>query len=110
MPAVIVLTLLLVQAVLVWHGRHVAQAAAQTAAVTGAGYRADPGQGDQACAEYLHAVAPHLLAGGTCRVERHGSQMIATVDATVFTVIPFAHLHVHETAAAQVETVPGGAG
>src|SRR5664280_400237 len=41
-PVLVVLTLLVVQFVLVWHGRHVAQAAAQTAARSAAAYQAQP--------------------------------------------------------------------
>lgn len=108
MPAVIVLTMILVQAVLLWHGRHVAQSAAQAAAIAAAGFQATAQQGRDACTGYLRAVAPNLLAGAGCLVDRAGLRVIATVDATLFSVVPFAHPHVHETAAAQIESIPGG--
>ena len=60
-PVIVVLTLLVVQFVLVWHGRHVAQAAAQTAARSAAAYQADPRCGQAAGDEYLAEVAPNLL-------------------------------------------------
>ena len=67
-PVIVVLTLLVVQFVLVWHGTHVAQAAAQTAARTAAAYRADPGTGQAAGDAYLAEVAPNLLPGRTVTV------------------------------------------
>jgi Flp pilus assembly protein TadG len=46
-PIIVVLTLLVVQFVLVWHGRHVAQAAAQNAARSAAAYQAQPAAGQR---------------------------------------------------------------
>ena len=65
-PVIVVLTLLVVQFVLVWHGRHVAQAAAQTAARSAAAYQAPTrGAGRPPGTQYLAEVAPNLLPGRT---------------------------------------------
>jgi Flp pilus assembly protein TadG len=64
-PIIVVLTLLVVQFVLVWHGRHVAQAAAQNAARSAAAYQAQPAAGQAAGNDYLAQVAPNLLPGRT---------------------------------------------
>ena len=73
-PVIVVLTLLVVQFVLVWHGRHVAQAAAQTAARSAAAYRAAPVAGQAAGDAYLAEVAPNLLPGRTVTVTRTGPE------------------------------------
>ena len=69
-PILVVLTLLVVQFVLVWHGRHVAQAAAQNAARSAAAYQAQAAAGPAAGDDYLGQVAPHLLPGRSVTVTR----------------------------------------
>ena len=97
------LTLLVVQFVLVWHGTHVAQAAAQTAARTAAAYRADPGTGQAAGDAYLAEVAPNLLPGRTVTVHRRRRHGHRTVHAQVLTILPFAAFDIQETATAPRE-------
>src|SRR6476620_816824 len=89
-PVIVVLTLLVVQFVLVWHGRHVAQAAAQGAARSAAAYQADPGAGQAGGNQYLAEVAPNLLPGHAVTVTRDAETVTVTVSAHVLTVIPFA--------------------
>ena len=96
-PVIVVLTLLVVQFVLVWHGRHVAQAAAQTAARSAAAYRADPRTGQAAGDAYLAEVAPNLLPGRTVTVTRDAATVTVVVHADVLTVIPFAGFDIQET-------------
>lgn len=108
LPCVLLLSLLLVQWVLVWHGRHVAQAAAQTAAVTAAGYLSDQVQGEDACDEFLQAVAANLLPHTDCIVDRGTTTVIVTINATVLSVVPLVHPHITEVAHAQTESVHDG--
>ena len=102
-PIIVVLTLLVVQFVLVWHGTHLAQAAAQTAARTAAAYRADPGTGQAAGDAYLAEVAPNLLPGRTVTVAADATTVTAVVHAQVLTIVPFAAFDVHESSTAPRE-------
>lgn len=110
-PVMVLLTLVVVQFVLLWHGRHVAQAAAQSAARSAAVYRADPGVGQADGLAYLGQVAPNLLPAAAVSVSRTATAVDVTVTADVLTVIPFASVTVNESASAPVEafTGPGGA-
>jgi len=102
-PIIVLLTLLVVQFVLVWHGRHVAQAAAQGAARSAAAYQADPGAGQAGGNQYLAEVAPNLLPGHAVTVTRDADTVTVTVSAHVLTVIPFASFDVQEKATAARE-------
>ncbi len=106
-PVIVVLTLLVVQFVLVWHGRHVAQAAAQTAARSAAAYQAQPDVGQAAGDEYLAEVAPNLLPGRSVTVTRDATAVTVIVTADVLTVIPFAGFHIQEQATAPLEMFVG---
>ena len=102
-PIIVLLTLLVVQFVLVWHGRHVAQAAAQGAARSAAAYQADPGAGQAGGNQHLAEVAPNLLPGHAVTVTRDSDTVTVTVSAHVLTVIPFASFEVQERATAAQE-------
>ena len=106
-PVIVVLTLLVVQFVLVWHGRHVAQAAAQTAARSAAAYQAQPAEGQAAGDEYLTDVAPNLLPGRSVAVTRDAAGVTVIVTADVLTVIPFAGFQIQEQATAPLEIFVG---
>jgi Flp pilus assembly protein TadG len=106
-PVIVVLTLLVVQFVLVWHGRHLAQAAAQTAARSAATYQAQPAVGQAAGDQYLAEVAPNLLPGRTVTVTRDAAGATAIVTANVLTVIPFAGFHIQEQSTAPLEIFVG---
>ena len=106
-PVIVVLTLLVVQFVLVWHGRHVAQAAAQTAARSAAAYQVQPTVGQAAGDEYLAEVAPNLLPGRSVSVIRDATAVTVIVTADVLTVIPFAGFHIQEQATAPLEIFVG---
>ena len=106
-PVIVVLTLLVVQFVLVWHGRHVAQAAAQTAARSAAAYQAQPAVGQAAGDDYLAEVAPNLLPGRSVTVTRDSAGVTVIVTADVLTVIPFAGFHIQEQATAPLEMFVG---
>ena len=106
-PVIVVLTLLVVQFVLVWHGRHVAQAAAQNAARSAAAYQAQPAAGQAAGDDYLAEVAPNLLPGRSVSVTRDAAGATVIVSADVLTVIPFAAFHIQEQATAPLEIFVG---
>ena len=106
-PVIVVLTLLVVQFVLVWHGRHVAQAAAQNAARSAAAYQAQPAAGQAAGDDYLAEVAPNLLPDRSVTVTRDAAGATAIVSADVMTVIPFAAFHIQEQATAPLEIFVG---
>ena len=103
-PIIIVFTMLVVQYAWLWHGRHVAEAAAQAAARSAAAYTSTASVGQADGASYLDQVAPHLLTDRTVTVDRGPQTVTVTVTATVTSVIPFGHFTVTETAAAPVET------
>ncbi|ACV79104.1 TadE/TadG family type IV pilus assembly protein [Nakamurella multipartita] len=103
LPLVVVLTLLVVQFVMVWHGRHLAQAAAQSAARTAAAYQSTAAAGQSAGAGYIAVVAPRLLPRASVHVDRGGTQAAASVHAEVLTIVPFATFTVDEQATSPVE-------
>ena len=102
-PIIIVFTMLIVQYALLWHGRHVAEAAAQAAARSAAAYTSTAALGQADGANYLAQVAPHLLADATVTVDRGPQSVTVTVTATVASVIPFGSFSVAEHAQAPVE-------
>ena len=102
-PIIIVFTMMVVQLALVWHGRHVAEAAAQAAARSAAAYTSTAAVGQADGASYLLQVAPHLLSDAAVTVTRGPRTATVRVTATVPSVIPFGHFTVAETAEAPVE-------
>jgi Flp pilus assembly protein TadG len=102
-PVIIIATMVVVQFALIWHGRHVAQAAAQTAARAAATYQgsADIGRADGDA--YLAEVAPSLLPGRNISVNRDATTVTVTIHADVLTVIPFGNFTIDERASAPVE-------
>ena len=109
-PVIVVLTLLVVQFVLVWHGTDVAQAAAQTAARTAAAYRAAPVTGRPPEMPTSPQVAPNLLPGRTVTVTADAATVTSTVHAQVLTILPFASFDIQETASAPRERFVENAG
>ena len=97
-PVIVLLTLVIVQFALVWHGRHIAQAAAQSGVDAAAGFHVDNGAGQAAAQQYLTAVAPNLLAGGDIEVAGDGRLVTVTISAQVESIIPFAHFTVSASA------------
>lgn len=109
MPVVILLCMLVVQWALVWHGRHVAEAAAQSGLRTARGYEATATDGQTAAERYLAAVAPNLLNSPTVLVTRTQTTATVHVHARVLAVIPglpallSGSVDVDETASGPVE-------
>lgn len=88
LPTVILLSLLVVQWALIWHGRHVAEAAAQNGLRTARGYDATAADGQTAASRYLSAVAPNLLKSPQVDVTRTATTATVQVRARVLAVVP----------------------
>lgn len=88
LPVVVLLSMLVVQWALIWHGRHVAEGAAQTGLRAARGYQATAGAGEQAATGYLSSVAPNLLAAPSVDVTRTATTATVRVRARVLAVIP----------------------
>lgn len=103
LPVLIMLTMLVVQWALVWHGRHVAEAAAQDGLRAARGYQASATSGQIAAENYLQAVAPRLLTSPQVDVTRTATTVTVHVQASVLSVLPGNGLGVDETASGPVE-------
>jgi hypothetical protein len=104
LPVLILLTLLVVQWALVWHGRHVAEAAAQDGLRAGRGYQASASSGRSEAECYLRAVAPRLLTSPQVDVSRSATTVTVHVRARVLSLIPAVDgIGVEETASGPVE-------
>jgi Flp pilus assembly protein TadG len=103
LPVLILLTMLVVQWALVWHGRHVAEAAAQDGLRAARGYQATAGNGQNAAKNYVQAVAPRLLISPRVDVTRTATTVTVHVHASVLSVLPGSGFEVDGTAAAPVE-------
>jgi len=101
-PAVLAMLFLIVQFALLWHGRHVAEAAAQAALRSAAGYQSTAALGERDARAYLHQVAPKLLTAQDVHVHRTATGVTVQVRANVVSLFGM-HLSVSETAAGPVE-------
>ncbi len=106
-PAVLVMLFGVVQFALLWHGRHVAEAAAQDALRTASGYRSSAALGETDGRDFLHKVAPHLLKNSDVQVSRGATNVTVQVRANVVSLFGI-HLTVFETAAGPVERYVAG--
>jgi Flp pilus assembly protein TadG len=104
-PVALTLTLLVVQYVMLWHARHVAEAAAQNGLRVARGYLSSAAAGQSSATEYLNATAGHLLSCDAQCVHATRDLVTATVTvhATVKSVVPFGHFSVTEHATGPVE-------
>lgn len=103
-PTVVVITMLVVQYVLLWHARNVAEAAAQNALRVARGYQSSAAAGQASADTYLHDVAGRLLDCSNCvHVTRDTDTVRVTVHADVTSVIPVGSFSVTETAAGSIE-------
>jgi Flp pilus assembly protein TadG len=103
LPIVIVLTMLVVQYALLWHGRNVAEAAAQDGLRRARAYQATAAMGKQAALDYLSQVAPKLLTSKHVDAARTASTVTVRVRAHVSTILGFGSFTVDESAAGPVE-------
>lgn len=111
LPVVIVLTMLVVQYALLWHGRNLAEAAAQDGLRSARGYQATATMGKQTALGYLQQVAPNLLTSPQVTADRTATTVTVRVHAQVLSLLGFGGFSVTERAAGPVETfVAPGAG
>ncbi len=103
LPVLILFVMLVIQYALLWHSRHVSQAAAREGLQTARGYRSTASAGQDAATAYLRQVAPHLLSRTQVIVARTPATVTVVVHAHVLSVVPFADFDVHETAAGPTE-------
>ncbi len=106
-PAVLVMLFGVVQFALLWHGRHVAEAAAQDALRTASGYQSTAALGEKDGRDFLHQVAPNLLKNPSVQVSRNATNVTVQVRANVVSLFGM-HLTVSETAAGPVERYVSG--
>ncbi len=103
LPAVILFTMLVVQYALVWHGRHVAEAAAQDGLRAARGYRATAATGQVAATGYLTRVAPHLITGAAITTTRTPTTVTVSVRGQILSVVPLATFSTQTTISGPVE-------
>ena len=105
-PVLMLLVGGVIQFALLWHGRHVAEAAAQGGLHAARAYSSTADAGRQDAEAYLSQVAPNLLQQPQVLVNRTGTTVTVTVRATVLSIVPLG-LSVEETAVGPVERYVG---
>jgi Flp pilus assembly protein TadG len=111
LPVMIALTMFVVQYALLWHGRNVAEAAAQDGLRTARSYQGTAAMGQTAALDYLRQVAPKLLTSPHVQVDRTPTTVTVHVRARVLSLLGFVGFDVTETASGPVERfVQGGSG
>jgi hypothetical protein len=96
LPVIFLLTMFIVQWAIVWHARHVAEAAAQEALRTAEAYASS-------AATFLSQTAPHMLLHPVITVHRSAIGVEVHVHATVRSVVPFGSWSVDADADGPVE-------
>lgn len=107
-PVVVILTMIVVQYVMLYHARNVAEAAARDGLRVARGYQASAAQGKAAAEQYLTDVAPKLLANRDCTVQRNAATVVIVCRANVASVVPFGSFSVTERATGPVEAFGTG--
>jgi Flp pilus assembly protein TadG len=102
-PVVIILTMLVLQYVLLWHARNLAQAAAQDGVRVARSYQATSGEGQAAASSYLDAAAGRMLTSRTISTSRSPTVVTVRVHARVIAIVPFGTYTVTESASGPVE-------
>ena len=102
-PVVVIITMLVIQYVMLWHARNLAQAAAQNGLRVARGYQATAAQGQASAAQYLDTVAGNLLHNRHVDAQRGATTVEVTVHASVLSVVPFGSYTVDESASGPVE-------
>lgn len=110
LPVLIMMVMFVVQYALLWHGRHVAEAAAQNGLRDARGYQANAAAGERSASDYLRQVAPNLLTRPQVNANRDDTTVTVTVRATVLSIVPFGDFTISETAAGPVERFIAPAG
>lgn len=102
-PAVLLLILAAVQAGLLFHARHLAQAAAQEGLRAARQYDGNPSAGQQAANSLLARSAGDLLAGRHIQVSRSAEQADVRITGHALSLLPGITLTVSANAAGPVE-------
>jgi len=112
LPVIIIMTMLVVQFALLWHGRHIAHAAAEEGLRAGRGHQSSAGAGERQADKYLQALAPRMLTRTQVTASRNTETVTVRVQAHVLSVIPFGSFNVDESASGPVErfVAPSGGG
>lgn len=115
MVGIILMAMIVVQATLVWHARHVAQAAARDGLEAARGLGADNSAGQTAARAYLHDVAPRLIIEPAITTTRTATTVHVVIRARVLQIIPGPRYAIAESAAGPIERfvtlpVPGPVG
>ena len=105
-PVLLLLVMFVVQYALLWHGRHVAEAAAQNGLRSARAFQATAELGQRDARSYLSQVAPHLLRRPEVQVARTQTTVTVRVQAHVLSIVPLG-LTVDETAVGPVERFVG---
>lgn len=100
LPVVLIGVWLGLQAALVAHARHVAQGAAQDAAIAAASDSGDP---DTVAQSLVESAAGGLTSNVGVAVGGGNDRITVTVSADVSSIVPFASFDVSESAAAPIE-------
>jgi type II secretory pathway pseudopilin PulG len=106
-PVAIILTLMVVQYVMLWHARHVAEAAARNGVRVARGYQATAAQGQASADDYLHNAGGGMFTRTHVDASRDTTMVTVDVHATVKSVIPFGHFTVVEHVTSPVERFTG---
>lgn len=107
-PVLVLLTMLSVQFAIVWHSRHIADAAARDGVRVARGYEATSSQGMRRCVKHLDDVAGNMLDARACSVERGNGTVSVQVHASVVSVLPFGSFSVDEVASGPIERFADG--
>jgi Flp pilus assembly protein TadG len=102
-PVMVACLLIALQVTLVWHARHVAQAAARQGLQEARDYRGTDQAGARQAAWHLRTVAPVLLSQPRVRVTRTPATVSVVVHARVQSVIPGARWDVEAHSSGPVE-------
>ncbi len=103
LPALVLMCMLVVQFALLWHGRHVVEAAARDGVEAARAYQASASDGRAAASSYISAVAPKLITSPSIAVSRSATVVTVTIRASVLRVIPMGSYAVTESASGPVE-------
>lgn len=111
LPAVIVLTLAVVQAGMWFLARGIALTAAREGAASARSYHSSLAEGEQRARSVLDRTAGDLLGGGTVQAQRNGERVRVEVSGRALSLLPgVPGLQITQVATGAVErfTPPGG--
>ena len=108
LPVMLVLIMLVIQYALLWHGRHVAEAAARDGLRAARAWEATPAAARREASDYLRQVAPNLLRNRAVVVTATATDVRVEVRADVLPLLSFGSFPVHEAASGPRERFTAG--